>query len=211
MKKVLCAFFICLMAVSSRAADRFSFSLEEVAGAGVGRGPLFTVTTQGVAQYDLGSGFIAGMGAGIRFAKPCLQYIVKNGSFDRRTFSNELDLPMFLRIGYSRNRFFTNLDGGYALGLSSFTNREMATTPTGLGITSFISRGGLRYNGIFLEPQAGCSIGRHSALALGLLLQHSRITDHIRTDDYKHQSYSTQALQRNIMTPSITLRYAYVF
>ena len=30
-------------------------------------------------------------------------------------------------------------------------------------------------------------------------------------DDYKHQSYSTQALQRNIMTPSITLRYAYVF
>ena len=100
------------MHISSLAQNNLSYSLETAAGAGFGKGPLFTLCPQFVFQDKFDSGM-------------------------------ELDLPFFLRIGYGKNHFFSNVDAGYAIGIISTTN---------LGAVSG-GRTKLSYNGLFCEPQ----------------------------------------------------------
>lgn len=196
--------FLCLTVLSLQAQDRFSFSLEMAAGAGVVRGPLVTVTPQFVTAYDLGRGFRAGAGVGMRFAAPCLQYIIQDERVSRR-FCREMDVPLFVRLGYGKDRFFTNLDTGYAFSIISFFGAGWEP-------------GGKKdpcYNGLFFEPQAGWKIGRRSSLALGLLLQHSVVKDHLHTEygDLGSSSYytSVQVTTKKPFTPAFTLRYGLEF
>ena len=55
-----------------------------------------------ITQYELGSGFRIGAGAGFRLVLPCLQYITTNGTHER-TFCDELDVPVFLRLGFGKD------------------------------------------------------------------------------------------------------------
>ena len=205
MEKTLSVLILCLLAVSLQAQDRLSFSVEVAAGAGVGRGPLVEVTPAFVAQYAIGSGFCVGAGAGIRVALPCLQYITDNGGTPRRTFCNEFDAPLFLRLGYGKDKFFVNVDAGYALPILSFFGLDWA--PGGKKEAS--------YGGFFVEPQFGLRLGRRSALTLGVLLQQSGVYDHINIEHGKmgdpDYSLSGTVTRRNLLTPAITLRYGVFF
>ena len=203
MKKILGLLILCLTSFSLQAQNRFSYSAEVAAGVGVGRGPLATVTPQFVAQYELGGGFELGTGAGLRFALPCLQYITKNGTHER-TFCDEFDIPVFLRLGYGK-KFYANVDAGYAIGILSYYGSGWVP-------------GGKKdpcYNGFFVEPHFGLRLGRHSALALGVLLQQSVVSNYVQTvtGTMGDSSYSQSATvsTRKLLTPAITLRYAFIF
>ena len=205
MKKIFCLLILCLATISLKAQDHFACSLEVTAGVGIGRGPLVTAAPQFVVQYGLDGGFKLGAGAGIRFAKPCLQYITSNGADKHRTFCDEYDIPVFLRLGYGREKFFANVDAGYAIGLLSFYGRGWVP-------------GGRKepcYNGFFVDPHVGMRIGRHSALALGVLLQRSIVSDHAHTEsgtmDDPSYSVSVTVARQKLLTPAITLRYAFLF
>ena len=204
MKKTALLLVLGWVSLSLSAQSRMSYSLEFVAGVGVGKGPQAMFTPEFVAQYDLGSGFGIGAGVGTRFARPCLQYITRNGS-KSRTFSNELDIPVFLRLGYGKEKFYANLDAGYAIGALSFY---------GLGMIP----GGRKepnYNGFFVEPQVGWKVGSRSAFALGLLFQQSIVSNHVTTETgtWGDPSYSTSSkvTTLNIFTPAVTLRYVLGF
>ena len=204
MKKIISLILLCLATVSVPAQNHFSFSAEIAAGVGAGRGPLVAVTPQFIAQYELGGGFKLGAGTGLRFARPCLQYITRNG-IPERTFCDEFDIPVFLRLGYGMEKIYANVDAGYAIGLLSFY---------GYGWVP----GGKKepcYNGFFVEPHIGMRMGRHSALALGVLLQQSIVSNHVNTETgtMGDPSYSTTSTvtRQNLLTPAITLRYAFVF
>ena len=204
MKHLFCILALFLISVSMQAQDRFSCSVEVSAGVGVGRGPLVTVTPQLVAQYELDCGFKLGAGTGARFAMPCLQYITKNGTHER-TFCDEFDIPVFLRLGYGKEMLFANVDAGYAIGVLSSYGKGWVP-------------GGKKkpcYNGFFFEPQFGCRLGKHSALALGVLMQQSIVSDYVHTETgtIGDPSYSTSLTVTNqkLLTPAITLRYAFIF
>ena len=204
MKKIFSLLIICLTSLSSQAQNPFSYSAEVAAGIGVGRGPLATATPQFVAHYELGGSFNLGAGAGIRFALPCLQYITKNGTH-KRTFCDEFDIPVFLRLGYGKELFYANVDAGYAFGIFSFYGSGWVP-------------GGKKepcYNGFFVDPHIGIRMGLHSALALGVLLQHSVISNTVQTESgtINDPSYSISSTTdtQNMFTPAITLRYAYIF
>ena len=159
MKKTVLLLFLGLASLSLSAQSRMTYSWEFVAGVGVGKGPQVSITPEFVAQYDLGGGFKIGAGVGTRFARPCLQYITQNGSSPRRTFCNELDIPVFMRLGYGKEKLYANLDAGYAIGALALF--DWGWKPGG--------RTEPIYNGFFVEPQVGWRVGRRSALALGLL------------------------------------------
>lgn len=205
MKKILCLLAACLVTLTLQAQNRFSYSFEIVGGVGVGRGPLATLTPQFVAQYELGGGFRMGAGAGTRFALPCLQYITENGKYSRRTFCDELDLPVFLRIGYGKEKLFANVDAGYAVALLSIYG--LGWKPGG--------RKEACYNGFFVEPHIGLKLGKRSALALGVLLQQSTVMNHMATvtGEFATPSYAIheEVKKVELLTPAITLRYAYRF
>ena len=111
MKRNLISLFVMFLAsITLSAQSGMTYSWEFVAGVGVGKGPQVSITPEFVAQYDLGGGFKIGAGVGTRFARPCLQYITQNGSSPRRTFCNELDIPVFLRLGYGKEKLYANLD-----------------------------------------------------------------------------------------------------
>lgn len=204
MKKIFGLLILCLTTFSLQAQNHFSYSAEVAAGVGIGRGPLATVTPQFVAQYELGGGFKLGAGAGLRFALPCLQYITKSGTHER-TFCDEFDIPVFLRLGYGKEKFYANVDAGYAIGILSFFGSGWVP-------------GGKKepcYNGFFVEPHFGLRLGRHSALALGVLLQQSVVSNHVHTvtgtmGDPSYSESSTVTTQK-LLTPAITLRYAFIF
>ena len=202
--EIVCILSFCLATLSLQAQERFFYSLEVVTGVGIGRGPLATVTPQFVFQYDLGDGFRLGAGAGTRFASPCLQYITKNGTHSR-TFSYELDLPVFLRLGYGKEKVYANIDAGYAVGLLSFFG--FGRIPGGKKEAG--------YDGFFMEPHIGLKLGPRSALALGVLVQQSTVMDHVTTDKgtIDSPSYSTETVvqSRHIFTPAINLRYGFFF
>ena len=202
--KIVCILSFCLATLSLQAQDRFLHSLEVVTGVGIGRGPLATVTPQFVTQYDLGGGFRLGAGAGTRFAMPCLQYITKNGTHSR-TFCEELDIPVFLRLGYGKEKVYANIDAGYAVGLLSFF--DFGGVPGG--------RKEAGYDGFFVEPHIGLKLGRRSALALGVLFQQSTVMDHVTTDkgtiDTPSYSMETVVQSQHIFTPAINLRYGILF
>ena len=102
MKKSISVIIFLLVSILLPAQSRFSCSLELMSGAGVWKGPLFTVAPELVVQYDLGAGFKMGVGTGARYTMPCLQYITNNGTHPERSFCNELDIPVFLRFGYGK-------------------------------------------------------------------------------------------------------------
>ena len=205
MKKAILLLVLSLASLSLSAQGRMSYSCEFVAGVGVGKGPQLFFTPEFVAQYAFDGGFKIGAGAGARFARPCLQYITKSGAHSR-TFCDELDIPVFMRLGYGKEQFYANLDAGYAIGALAFY---------GLGWVP----GGKKepnYHGFFVEPQVGWKIGGRSALALGLLFQQSTLSNHITTvsgttiDDPSY-SFRDEVSTLNVFTPAITLRYVLGF
>ena len=204
MKKTILLLVLSLTSFSLFAQGRMSYSLEFMAGVGIGKGPQFTVAPEFVAQYDLGGGFRIGAGVGARFAKPCLQYITKNGTHSR-TFCNEMDIPVFMRLGYGKEKLYANLDAGYAIGALSYFGADWA--PGGKKEPN--------YNGFFVEPQVGWKVGRRSALALGLLFQQSTVSNHVTTESgtWGDPSYSIRSdvTTLNVFSPAITLRYVLGF
>ncbi|MBO4434106.1 MAG: hypothetical protein J5769_01465 [Bacteroidales bacterium] len=199
MKKTVSIIFLCLAALWSMSAQsKFSYSLELKAGAGLGHGPIALFTPEFVAQYDLGGGFIAGAGAGARLAMPCLSYNVTNGKYTGRSFVEEIDIPLFLRVGYGLEKFYVNLDSGFAIGIGS--------------VALFAKGGGpmeARYDGLFFEPHVGWRINERRTLALGFLFQQSTVAD--RNVTYNDSSMKEEYRTRNMITPAITLRYGIMF
>ena len=205
MKKTILLLVLGVASLSLSAQSRMTYSWEFVAGVGVGKGPQFSFTPEFIAQYDLGSGLRIGAGVGTRFARPCLQYITKNGSSPRRTFCNELDIPVFLRLGYGKEKLYANLDAGYAIGALALF--DWGWKPGG--------RTEPIYNGFFVEPQVGWRVGRRSALALGLLIQQSTVSNHVTTENgtWGDPSYSIreEVNTLNVFTPAVTIRYVVGF
>ena len=204
MKKTILLLVLGVASLSLSAQSRMTYSWEFVAGVGVGRGPQVSLTPEFVAQYDFGGGFRIGAGVGTRFARPCVQYITRKGS-KSRTFCNELDIPMFMRLGYGKEKLYANLDAGYALCALSFFGPgwagEWKKEPN--------------YNGFFVEPQVGWKVGRRSALALGLLFQQSTVSNHVTTENgtWGDPSYSIgeKVTTLNVFTPAVTIRYVVGF
>lgn len=200
MKKTVLLLVLGLASLSLSAQSRMSYSWEFVAGVGVGKGPQFSFTPEFIAQYDFEGGFKMGAGVGTRFARPCVQYITKNGSH-QRTFHNELDVPVFMRFGYGKEKIYVNLDAGYAIRVLNFYG------------AGWVGEGGKRpnYGGFFVEPQVGWRVGRRSALALGLLFQQSTLYNHVMTENGTMNDPSYSLSQKvttlNVFTPAITLRY----
>ena len=198
MKKAIFILALLLSVIPLSAQNRISFSVELEAGAGVWKGPLFTVAPEFVAQYGFTSGIHVGAGAGVRFSMPCLQYVTTNGT-PRRKFINEFDIPVFLRVGYSKNKFFANLDGGYAIGVYSFYGKDWA--PGGKSES--------KYDGFFIRPHAGLNLGRGNSLSLGVLLQQSIVTNQVSSSTA--ESASDVVTTERILTPAIILRYGFTF
>ena len=204
MKKTILLLVLGVASLSLSAQSRMTYSWEFVAGVGVGKGPQVSITPEFVAQYDLGGGFRIGAGVGTRFARPCLQYITRNGS-KSRAFCNELDIPVFMRLGYGKEKLYANLDAGYAIGALALF--DWGWSPGG--------RTEPIYNGFFVEPQVGWRVGRRSALALGLLFQQSTVSNHVTTEygTKGDPSYSIkgEVKRQDIFTPAVTLRYVVGF
>ena len=145
MKRNLITLLVMFLAtITLSAQSGMTYSWEFVAGVGVGKGPQVSLTPEFIAQYDLGGGLRIGAGVGTRFARPCVQYITRKGS-KSRTFCNELDIPMFMRLGYGKEKLYANLDAGYALCALSFYGAGW----DGPGKKE------PNYNGFFVEPQVG--------------------------------------------------------
>jgi len=204
MKKTILMLVLGVVSLSLSAQNRMSYSWEFVAGVGVGKGPQALFTPEFVAQYGFDGGFRIGAGAGTRFARPCFRYITRNGSHSR-SFCNELDIPVFMRLGYGKEKIYANLDAGYAIGALSFYGLDWI--PGGKKDPSF--------NGFFVEPQVGWKVGRRSALALGLLFQQSTVSNQVITENgtLNDPSYSVreEVTTLNILTQAVTLRYVLGF
>lgn len=144
-----------------------------------------------------------GAGVGTRFAQPCEYYITRNGNHER-TFCSELDVPVFLRMGYGKGKYFANADIGYAIGILAIYAPAYSS--------DWMASDGKKkncYDGFFLEPHIGMRLGRHSSLAMGVLLQKSFICNH----DIIVNGHSSQEMfkTKHLLTPAITLRYAFLF
>ena len=205
MKKTVLLLVLGLASFSLSAQSRMSYSLEFVAGVGVGKGPQVSFSPEFVAQYDLGGGFRIGAGAGTRFARPCLQYFTEFGSH-HRSFCNELDIPVFMRLGYGKEKLYANMDVGYAICALTLYDWGWAGDGWSEG------RKEPSYDGFFIEPQVGWKVGRRSALALGLLFQQSAVSDYVKLHvDTPTISYGHKITALNVFTPAITLRYVVGF
>jgi hypothetical protein len=206
MKKTVLLLVLGLASFSLSAQSHMTYSWEFIAGVGVGKGPQALFTPEFVAQYDLGCGFRIGAGAGTRFGRPCLQYITKNGA-KSRSFTNELDIPVFMRLGYGKEKLYVQVDAGYAIGILGFPGVNY----DGPGLYSK----DFPYNGLFVEPQIGWKVGRRSALALGLLFQQSTVSNHVTTENgtWGDPSYSIreEVNTLNVFTPAVTIRYVVGF
>ena len=195
MKKTILLFVSFLATIAVSAQSRMSYSLEFVAGVGVGKGPQVSFSPEFVAQYDFGGGFSIGAGTGVRYARPCKVYDSKHG----RGFHDEVDIPVFLRLGFGKSKFFTHVDAGYAIGVLGYPGVDYVPG----------AKKDFLYDGLFVEPQVGLKVGRRGAFALGVLLQQS---------DWHNQVWdvgeTTTVYVRNIkntFTPAITLRYVLGF
>ncbi|MBQ6954090.1 MAG: hypothetical protein IJP81_09315 [Bacteroidales bacterium] len=196
MRKTIIALLLCLASVAMSAQGRFSFSIETEAGVGIVNGPMPVVTPEFVVQYAFSGGFHLGAGVGVRYERPCESYNIKNGVFQGRSYlSGELDIPLFLRLGYGKDKLYANLDAGYAIGIISFEGH-------------YAMPGG-QNAGFFAEPHVGWRFNRHHALALGLLVQQCDVS-HRTTTGNSGETLSTNVYKQDV-TGAITLRYAYSF
>ena len=195
MKKTILLFVTFLATIAVSAQSRMSYSLEFVAGVGVGKGPQVSFSPEFVAQYDFGGGFSIGAGTGVRYARPCKVYDSKHG----RGFHDEVDIPVFLRLGFGKSKFFTHVDAGYAIGVFGYPGVDYVPG----------AKKDFLYDGLFVEPQVGLKVGRRGAFALGVLLQQSDWHNQVWDVDKTTTVYVRDT--KNAFTPAITLRYVVGF
>ena len=213
MKKVLLLLAIILaLPTLASAQDRLTISVEVSTGVGivdtdfktgigvVDREATISLTPEFVAQYNIDSHWRVGAGLGLRIAS---SYKLKD--FPRKNEHNELDIPLFLRVGYSVGDIYASIDAGYTLGLVARYGFGLA--PGG--------RDDCDYDGLFVEPQIGWRIDAHNSVAVGLMLQQSTIQKHTTTEngtmgspDY---SVTFKSEQVTSFVPTISLHYAYNF
>ena len=113
---------------------------------------------------------------------------------------------MFVRLGYGKEKLYAHLDAGYAICALTLYDWGWA------GDGWVEGRKEPSYDGFFIEPQVGWKVGRRSALALGLLLQQSAVSDYVKLHvDTPTISYGHKITALNVFTPAITLRYVVGF
>ena len=178
---------------------RWTLSVEESLGIGFGgMEPRVVSTTEFVATRSLGSLFSVGAGIGLRVADAVTDYIVENGGMPTKEYMLEFSAPLFVRLGLQGNNWFVRADGGYAPGLLS---------------RSFpFSKGGVSYpcyTGFFVEPHAGCFLGKHSVIGVGVLFQQCRVT--YRTTKQEGCLVMTDVKSKKEFPATLTFRYAYRF
>ena len=213
MKKglLLLAIILALPTLAS-AQDRLTISAEVSTGVGivdtdfktgigvVDREAIISLTPKFVAQYNIDSHWRVGGGLGIRLSS---SYKLKD--FPRRNEHNELDIPLFLRVGYNLDRLYASIDAGYTLGL---------VARHGFGL----DQGGwddCDYDGLFVEPQIGWRIDSRNSVALSLLLQQSTIQKRTTTENgtmgSPGYSITFKSEQVTTLVPTVSLHYAYNF
>lgn len=212
MKKVLLLLAITLVPILASAQNRLTLSAEISTGVGVvdtdfktgigvvDREAIISITPEFVAQYNLDSHWRVGAGLGVRLSSSYgLNY------FPRSNEHIEMDMPLFLRVGYNLGNIYASVDAGYTLGL---------VARYGLGMLP----GGwddCDYDGLFIEPQIGWRIDAHNSVALGLLLQQSTIQKSTTTENGTKgspgYSVSFKSEQVTLFVPAVSLRYAYHF
>ena len=198
MRKLLIICLTVLLAMPMVGQSKYSHTSEWAVGVGVGPGPRGLLAYRHIFNYKVGQTFAVGMGAGLRFASPCVQYNSRDGgAFKREVFLNEIGIPLFIRGGYESERFFANLDIGYSIGIISIPDLGLKG---GGGIIY-----GSPYKGIFVEPHVGLYSGRRTQIALGMLWQQSIVTKGIYEGDHYSSSYSVS------FTPAITVLVGHVF
>lgn len=194
------------------AQDRLTISAEVSTGVGivdtdfktgigvVDREAIISLTPKFVAQYNIDSHWRVGGGLGIRLSS---SYKLKD--FPRRNEHNELDIPLFLRVGYNLDRLYASIDAGYTLGLVA--RYGFGLDPGGWDDCD--------YDGLFVEPQIGWRIDSRNSVALSLLLQQSTIQKRTTTEngtmgspDY---SITFKSEQVTTLVPTVSLYYAYNF
>ena len=212
MKRILLLLAITLVPILTSAQNRLTLSAEISTGVGVvdtdfktgigvvDREAIISITPEFVAQYNLDSHWRVGAGLGIRLSS---SYKLKG--FPRKNEHNELDMPLFLRVGYNLDRLYASIDAGYTLGLVARYGFGFA--PGGWDDCD--------YDGLFVEPQIGWRIDSRNSVALSLLLQQSTIQKRTTTEngtmgspDY---SVTFKSEQVTTLVPSVSLRYAYNF
>lgn len=213
MKKVLLLLAIILaLPTLALAQDRLTISAEVSTGVGivdtdfktgigvVDREAIISITPEFVAQYNIDSHWRVGGGLGIRLSS---SYKLKD--FPRKNEHNELDMPLFLRVGYNLDRLYASIDAGYTLGLVA--RYGFGLVPGGWDDCD--------YDGLFVEPQIGWRIDSRNSVALSLLLQQSTIQKRTTTEngtkgspDY---SITFKSEQVTLFVPAVSLRYAYNF
>ncbi len=199
MRKSACIIILCMLCGALYAQSRLSYSIEYNLGYGLGKGPLTSVGTTLVLQYDLGADLNAGAGIGWRIALPCFQYTTTNGSATKKNYCMDFDVPLFVRLGYSTGYFFTNVDAGYAIGLIGLYIQGLL--PGDLKDTA--------YSGLFIEPQIGWNINKKRSLAIGCLIQHSIV--HNVEITREEGSIYRHSWPEGLYTPTLTLRYSQRF
>lgn len=213
MKKVLLLLAIILaLPTLASAQDRLTISAEVSTGVGivdtdfktgigvVDREAIISLTPKFVAQYNIDSHWRVGGGLGIRLSS---SYKLKD--FPRKNEHNELDIPLFLRVGYNLDRLYASIDAGYTLGLVA--RYGFGLVPGGWDDCD--------YDGLFVEPQIGWRIDSRNSVALSLLLQQSTIQKRTTTEngtmgspDY---SITFKSEQVTTLVPTVSLHYAYNF
>ena len=213
MKKILLLLAIILaLPTWASAQDRLTISAEVSTGVGivntdfktgigvVDREAIISLTPEFVAQYNIDSHWRVGAGLGLRIAS---SYKLKG--FPRKNEHNELDIPLFLRVGYSVGDIYASIDAGYTLGLVA--RYGFGFVPGG--------RDDCDYDGLFIEPQIGWRIDSRNSVAVGLMLQQSTIQKRTTTEngtmgspDY---SVTFKSEQVTTLVPGVSLRYAYNF
>ena len=188
-----------VMASGAFGQKRWTLSVEESLGIGLGgMEPRVVSTTEFVATRSLGSLFSVGAGIGLRVADAVTDYIVENGGMPTKEYMLEFSAPLFVRLGLQGNNWFVRADGGYAPGLLS---------------RSFpFSKGGVSYpcyTGFFVEPHAGCFLGKHSVIGVGVLFQQCRVT--YRTTKQEGCLVMTDVKSKKEFPATLTFRYAYRF
>ena len=117
----------------------------------------------------------------------------------RRDHTLEAGLPVYLRMNYYWDRYYTNLDIGYNFGLIGVFPGNYI--PGGIVIASFCS-----YNGFFAEPQFGYHLNEKYSVAVGALLHqgHCHENTHHDTED----SSEEVSVYKSKLFPSLTIRFA---
>lgn len=212
MKKVLLLLAITLVPTLVSAQNRLTLSAEISTGVGVvdtdfktgigvvDREAIISITPEFVAQYNLDSHWRVGAGLGVRFSS---SYRLKH--FPRSNKHREMDMPIFLRVGYNLGNIYASVDTGYTLGLVALYGLGML--PGGWDDCD--------YDGLFVEPQIGWRIDTRNSVALSLLLQQSTIQKRTTTENGTKgspgYSISSKTEQVTLFVPSVSLRYAYNF